>query len=73
MKTADVSFLKGIVFENQDDWEGTLHGLQKFDVLGHDGFGPFSFENEAKRNSDVIVEVLHFLFKFVVALGQLCN
>ena len=42
-------------------------------MLGQNSFGPFSFENEAKRNSDVIVEVFHLLLEFVVSLGQFCN
>lgn len=27
MKTADISLLKGVIFENKNDWEGTLHCL----------------------------------------------
>lgn len=66
MERAKSSLFTRIIFYKKNNWERTFYSLQKSDMVGFDGKRSISFEDETKRNSDVIVEIFELFFEFIV-------
>lgn len=73
LKLAKNSFISSIVFESQNYWIRTLQIDQKFDMFRSYGWYTLAFENDTKRNSNIVVEIFYLLLVLILRTIDLCH